>query len=136
MLDDLIVGIKTQYDATAGATLRGLLTGGMWYPQAKQGVTFPYIVIQDISDIATDTYEKEIDYIHLQFSILHDDIDPMATGGVNAIDDALKALYHKQTLTVSGGTNFGSRFIRRGNMPIENKIFHRYLEFEFYVEKT
>jgi len=136
MLDDLIVGIKSRYDSTAGVTLRGLLKGGLWYPQAKQDVIFPYIVINDVSDIDYSTFGTEIEFIHLQFAILHNNLNVLATGGIQAIDNAVKALYHNVNLTVSGGVNFSSRWTGRRNIPIQEKIFFRVMEFEFYVEKT
>lgn len=135
MIDAVYEGIKARFDGTGGATLKALVTGGMWVTQAPNGCAYPYIVINTITNIPDDTFTENIEFIRIQFTIWDDEMDAFATGGMKAIYEAFRALYDDATLTVTGWTNFSTRFVKMTEMPTEDKIIGRALDYEIYIEK-
>ena len=135
MIDNVYAGIKTRYDSTPGATLKALVTGGLWQGQAPDGVAYPYIEMHSITDIPDDTYNADIEFIRIQFSIWHNVMNTHATGGMKSIYEAFRALYDQATLTVTGWTNFSTRWVANHEMPIENKIIGRALDYEIHIQE-
>jgi len=86
----LFTAITTRYNSTAGATLRGLLTGGLHALEAPGKTKAPFAVISVVSD---PTYPTMSDYNEnpiLQFSIFVDDYQLDSAMNIRA---ALIALY-------------------------------------------
>jgi len=50
MSDVLLTGIKTLWDSTDGATVRGLTTGGLWAGVAPHGAKLPYVRMTSTAD--------------------------------------------------------------------------------------
>ena len=134
MIDNVYAGIKTRYDSIAGATLKALVTGGIWAEQAPSNCAMPYIVVNLITDVPEDTYTEEIEFLRIQFTVWHNNMNAEATGGMKAIYEAFRALYDDATLTVTGWTNFSCRWLSTTNLPTEDKVLGRAMDYEIYIE--
>jgi hypothetical protein len=101
VLNVLAAAILKRFNTDAeGATLRGLVTGGMWYERAPYNQTPPYIdfTLEIIDKIKT--YDSRIEVVVLTFSIFSGDKQtPKETFNIFS---ALTSVYDYVVLTVTG----------------------------------
>lgn len=106
MIDDLATAIKTRYDSGSGASLRAVTTGGLWFTQAKQDVSSPYITFvwngSSTEEYAGSGTTSKIEKAEIRFDIFSEDEDG-ATILANALY-LLQNLFDWCTLTIPGYT--------------------------------
>ena len=133
MIADIMKGIKTKYTGSALATA---LTGGIWDTQAPEGTAFPYAVVQAFA-MNDDTYGDDIEFYRIQFNLITNNLNKSAvTTGLNALESALRTLFDKTVLTVTGWTNTGMRWIKSDEIfSFSNKVIGVMVEYETYISK-
>lgn len=137
MIDDLNTAIITQYNASEGATLRGLLTGGLWqWDEIPEEQPFPYIVFKIISDFRDDTFSTRIEAFRYQFSIFTSERNKLSTNGMKAIYEALITLYDKITLTVTSAQCVYFLHESTRDLDTIDGILHRAIDFKAMIVKT
>ncbi len=173
MIDEIARGIKDRIDSTAGATLRGYIAD--WrFNTVPAGTAFPFLTVTCISDIDYPVFGNQIDYTHWQFDIWDDNLDPMATGHLKDITNAIRTLFDGVTLTVGDDIsvsvsrtydsldtltyddmdlltydgldvmtstskeydNFGTVYLQQRDIPQEEQVLHRALEYEIWTMKN
>ena len=100
----LLKAIKDEFDSADGATLRGVVGDtGLYYDQAPQGTSFPYITFHIISMIPERSImtggQRITNNILLQFSIWS---DSRSASEVSDIYGYLDSLYDRSTPTIQG----------------------------------
>jgi len=133
MISDIMNGIKTKY---TGSALASVLTGGIWDGQAPESTAFPYAVVQAFA-MNDDTYEDDIEFYRIQFNLITNNLNKSATTtGLNALESALRTLFDKTVLTVTGWTNTGMRWIKSDEIfSFSNKVIGVMVEYETYISK-
>jgi len=119
LIDDLCKAIKTRYDSASGDSLRAVATGGLWFTQAKQNVSAPYIVFSWVGS-TTEEYmgsgtTSKIEKAELRFSLFSLDIDG-GTVLANAVY-LLQNLFDWCSLSITGYTHVA--FERTGTAAFE-----------------
>jgi hypothetical protein len=133
MIADIMKGIKTKYTGSALATA---LTGGIHDTQAPEGTAFPYAVVQAFA-MNDDTYGDDIEFYRIQFNLITNNLNKSASSvGLNALESALRTLFDKTVLTVTGWTNTGMRWIKSDEIfSYSNKVIGVMVEYETYISK-
>jgi hypothetical protein len=105
MISNIATAIMSKFnEVTAGAALRTILTGGLWFMEAKDEVTFPYGVFawngSNIDEIAGDR-TNGIETASITVSLFSKNDD----GGVEAFSalQAFISLYDWSDLTFPSG---------------------------------
>jgi len=105
-MKNLTTAIYGKISASAFSTSIG---GRMYKARAPQGVTWPYVVYDMISDMPSDTFAERLEDVLIQFSIFS------SASGTTEIEDILtnlKTLYDYCSLTITGNTHL---FMERHN---------------------
>lgn len=134
MIDSQTLGtaIKSKYTGTAGATLRGLVTG-LFQDQAPQTTAFPYIVFQVISDVPVNGFTKERSNSRVQFSVWY---KYGATNNLGTITRALFDLFEGTALTITGYTHIVTQMLSASAIPSDSDMIGGYrIDFEIITEK-
>jgi len=106
MISNIATAIMTKFNETPGGTaLRAILTGGLWFSEAKDDVTFPYGVFtwngSNIDEIAGDR-TNGIEIASITVSLFSNAGDG-GTEVFNAVQ-AFIALFDWSTLTFPAGS--------------------------------
>jgi len=119
MIDDLCKAIKDRFDSSAGASLRAVLAGGLWFVQAKQNVSQPYAIFTWLGSTPKDymgsgtTNKYEIAEIQFDIFSKAEDGGTVLTSAV----DLLQKLYDWCNLSISGYTFIA--FERTGTSSVQ-----------------
>ena len=119
MIDGIATAIKIRYEGGNGGALRAVTTGGLWFTQAKQDVSAPYITFSWLGS-TTDEYmgsdtTSKIEKAEIRFDLFSRDID----GGTilaNAVY-LLQNLFDWCKLSIIGYTHVA--FERTGTAAVE-----------------
>lgn len=113
-MKELAVAILERFNSTDGATLRGLVTGGMWRDQAPRGNTNYPIVLFNFPAASVDPLlNADHDIQNVTFSIFTtNEPDPKSlnsphdpTDQIDVIYAALIALYDNVIMTLTNDKN-------------------------------
>jgi len=136
MKAELATAIKTYYDSSDGASLRALNTGDIWWENAPQAVTEPYIVFSIVSssiDESMGGQNDRIEKVDVQFSIISRNDD----GGVELgqIETALMTWLDWNNFTISGAfTIIAVERVGVGSGPIIDEIAQTTLFYSIWVD--
>ena len=136
MIAQIATGIMSKY---TGSALASSLTGGLWRDEAKQGVVFPYGVFHIIDVLGNDTFTEKCEFARIQFDLWSkysaSVSDARAT--LDTLESALRTLYDWTTLTISGWSNAGMRFISsRPAFSEDENVVGVIIEYETYISKS
>ncbi|MDD5226811.1 MAG: DUF3168 domain-containing protein [Candidatus Omnitrophica bacterium] len=86
---------------TTGSAISSDVGGRIYLDQAPEGVEFPYVVFQVVSDVPNNVFNKTGENVLIQFSLFS------SSEGAAEITDMyadLKTLFDDATLTITGST--------------------------------
>jgi len=90
------------YAKLAGSTLDTLINGQLYHVKAPTGTRYPYVVFSRVVGSMEKTFTVDYDNPLIQFSVFS--ANSSSSNEVYDIAEAVKSLYHKCTLTVTGST--------------------------------
>ena len=97
-MKNLLAGIMTKFTAS---TVSGNVGGRIYFDQAPDGATYPYIVFSIIVGVPMDTFTEKITDTTIQFDMFS---DSSSVTEISTIYANLRALFDDATLTVSSNT--------------------------------
>jgi hypothetical protein len=105
-MERLWKAIKTRYDASAGATVRGLATGGLWLHLAPHNVKKPYLVVSPVTagvfgTMVTTNVTGNIEDVVIQVSCF---VDMYQLETAYSVLEAWKDCFDNQNLAFGTGT--------------------------------
>jgi len=126
----LFTGLWNKYNGAGGAALKAVVSG-MYFTEAPQGTTYPYIVYHKISGVADYTYTEDMENVIIQFNI-YDDNSSSTT--INDIYTKLTALYDWCALSVSP---WNSIYMRRelDNLTRDNGVWNYMISYRLEIQK-
>jgi len=129
-MDELLKAIYDEY--TNDATLVAAITGGMYVTRANPKTTFPYCVVDLISNSPTWTFAKTIEQAKIQFSIF-------AEKHTEVLDCAAKLMstFDKATLTFSGAGYTTVGLVRENNVQTwDDGYYHHAVDYRMMIHET
>jgi len=97
-MKNLLAGIMTKF---SGSTVSTNVGGRIYFEQAPEGATMPYIVFYITSSNPSDTFTERVTDTYIQFSMFSSSSSVSEIGTIYA---NLRTLFDYATLTVSGNT--------------------------------
>lgn len=135
MIAQIATGITSKY---TGSALASSLTGGLWRDEAKQGVSFPCGIFTVIDSLNTETFTEDMEFFRIQFDLWaqYSSSTTDARATLDTLESALRTLFDNATLTISGWTNIGMRWIgTRPGYSEDDQVVGLIVEYETYIQK-
>lgn len=137
-LQTTLTGFTTGSSYALSQTLLCAYTGYLWRETAKQDVSFPFGTFNIIDDLQNDTFTENMEFSRIQFNLWSKYSSSVADAiaQLDILESALRALYDYVTLTISGWTNTGLRFLSsRPAFSEDDEIVGVIVEYETYIQK-
>lgn len=118
---------------TTGLTVTGVTTANLWYLEAKEDTTFPYVVFSDVTDVVSRDSGTDFENYDIQFSIFSDVLTE-----TESFSAAIKSKfdYGKSNLSVSGYTVVEVVRTLEPSVLKEDKIYHHVLQYKITISKS
>lgn len=100
-MNNLLTGIMTKF-TTAPATLSGTVGGRIYFEQAPEGATLPYIVFYITSSNPADTFTEEVTDTYIQFSLFS---NSTGVSEISTMYANLRTLFDDAILSVTSNTS-------------------------------
>jgi len=129
----LAVGINTKFDTDTGAgglANSGIpLVTGYWNLEAPQQAEAPYIVLSPTTNVEVDTYTSG-DHVEIDFDAAIYSSKDQGTDIPAQVAARVRALLHRQTLTLGSGWTLAGFVLRTGSTgPIVDDQIVQQVEF-------
>jgi hypothetical protein len=130
---ELLKAIKTTF--TANATLSAYVTGGIWYSEAPQNATMPYITVHGIAMTPKRYLSDELEEdARIQFSLWSSTRDIAQIGNMY---EYLNDCFDETDIAIDNFENIRlEREMVTPPMRVDSDIWHMAVDYRWYVQHS